>query len=272
MAKLFEATGKPSSDAHPTEDAGELVPLAEVDRRISAAVGNAIEKVMAALAAQPAPAPAAAPVGDMIAFVQQLAKSIAEVGNQGTGKVVVDPAVMQSRDDSYHRMIELIAVAWRDQTPPEYELNGKVHLEGANGPQLIEPLYTDQFRQTRATRITWYGAPNKQMTPANPVAATIYDEFKSWVGHVPGVTSNIRQIDPKGRLITPGGNVMQDLQPMPKGYMVDPALVLKVGGDVTIDREVPHTGLQIAAQGVMGKTKSVNILGSIVAPAVERVA
>ena len=251
--------------------APDTITRAEAQAMASEAADAAVAKVLAALqSAAPQALPAGTPGDDMKAFVQQLAKSIAEVGNQGTGKVVVDPGVIQARDNAKVEMMTLIAQAWRDQTAPEYELSGKVHLND----QLIEPLWTDGQRQTHRTKIKWYGPPNKAMSPVegNAVAEAIYEKFCVWVGHAPGVTSNLRPVDMKGRLVTPGGNIFESRDAIPKSYMGE-TLVVEEGARPP--REVPHNGLEIAGRGPggqVGKTRDVNILGTIAQPAREQVA
>lgn len=260
--------------------ARDMITREDAARMAQQAAEAAVVRVMAAM--QPPNFPpgggagtSAAPApNDMLAFIQQLAKSIAEVGNQGTGKVVVDPAVMQRREDAKVKMMALIAQAWQDRSAPEYELVGTVHLNGPNGPQLIEPMYRDAMRQEQRRKIKWYGPPNKQMRPVqgNAVAEAIYAEFSTWVGHVPGITSTLRTVDPMGRMLTPGGRVFEGVDAIPKAFMGE---MLEIDPASMPAKDLPHhTGLEISgpASAQPGKTIEVPILGSIIAPARQQVA
>ena len=267
MAEQSEAeTGAPA----PAEP---MVTMADAKRFAAEAAEDAVQRVLSAMAAKSAeatPTPAAMAGNEMLAFIQQLAKSIAEVGNQGTGKVVVDPSVMQKREDARVLMMTLIAEAWRDQTKPEYELAGKVQL----ADQVIEPLWTDALKKTHRTKVVWYGPPNKAMSPVpgNVAAEAIHAAMREWIGQAPGVVAHIRQVDPKGRLVTPGGNVFQDLEPIPKDFGRH-VLVIEEGARPP--QEVPHNGLEIAGRGPSGqtfKTQEVSILGTNVPPARQLVA
>jgi hypothetical protein len=236
-------------------------------RAAEAAAEAAVERVLAAMT--PA-APASQQPNEMLAFVQQLARSIAEVGNQGTGKVVVDPAVIQQREDARIEMMALIAEAYRDVAKPEYVLRGKVHL----ADRLIEPLWVDPAtRRSQPTKVIWYGPPNKQMepVPGNVAAEKIHNAMCRWIGHVPGITASLRTIDPKGRLVTPGGNVFSDLEPIPKQYMGEELLQIEAGA--LPSRGVPLNGLEVHGnQPGSNKTMPVHILGTVVEPARQQVA
>lgn len=257
----------------PSAPAEAMVTLADAKRFAAEAAEDAVQRVLSAMAAKSAeatPTPAAMAGNEMLAFIQQLAKSIAEVGNQGTGKIVVDPSVMQKREDARVLMMTLIAEAWRDQTRPEYELSGKVQL----ADQVIEPLWTDALKKTHRTKVVWYGPPNKAMSPVagNSAAMAIHDAMREWIGQAPGVVAHIRQVDPKGRLVTPGGNVFQDLEPIPKDFGRN-VLVIEEGAMPR--QEIPHTGLEIAGRGPSGqtfKTAEISILGTNVPPARQLVA
>lgn len=263
---------KTMTEADAAEQAAPvLITRAEAQQMAADAAEAAVERVLAAMAAKQAEtpeAPAPQAGADMLAFVQQLAKSIAEVGNQGTGKVVVDPGVVQARENAKIRMFTLIAEAWRDQTAPEYVLAGKVHLND----QIIEPLWTDAMKKTHATKIVWYGPPNKAMRPApgNKIADEIHGAMCEWIGQAPGIMHTLRPVDMKGRLVTPGGNVFADLEPIPRDFGRQ-TLVVEEGA--LPRREIPHNGLEIAgANGAQGRTVEVPILGTLVAPARQMVA
>lgn len=265
MAELAEQAEAEAGLPLPT-----MITREEAQKLATDAAESAVARVLEALANKQAAEPATSQAGnEMLAFVQQLAKSIAEVGNQGTGKVVVDPSVMQSRENARVQMMTLIAEAWRDQVPPEYELSGKVHLND----QIIEPLWTDALKKTHRTKIVWYGPPNIAMSPVsgNDRAKGIYDSFCEWIGRAPGISANLRAVDQKGRLVSPGGNVFQDLEPIPREYGRS-TLVIEEGA--MPPREVPHNGLEIAGQGANSRGRSVEvpILGTIAPPARQMVA
>ena len=267
-----QAEAEERGDA-PAPEPVQMLTLADAQKMAGQAAEDAVQRVLSAMAAKSAeatPTPAAMAGNEMLAFIQQLAKSIAEVGNQGTGKVVIDPSVVQKREDARLLMMTLIAEAWRDQTKPEYELSGKVHL----ADQMIEPLWTDALKKTHRTKVVWYGPPNKAMSPVpgNVAAEAIHAAMREWIGQAPGVVAHIRQVDPKGRLVTPGGNVFQDLEPIPKDFGRH-VLVIEEGARPP--QEVPHNGLEIAGRGPSGqtfKTQEVSILGTNVPPARQLVA
>ena len=192
---------------------------------------------------------------------------LAEVGNQGTGKQVVDPAVLERRGKARARMVELIMAAYHAGKRPEYELTATVHLDD----QLITPLYQDANRTTQRRHIFFSGVPNEAMQPVEEAAKEIYAAFAESIGKTYGTVPQLIPVDRRGNLLTPGGNVFQSLPAIPAGFTgeveIDPASMPKP--------DLPHNGLQVLGQGGRsgaGREVDVNILGSIVGPAKQLVA
>lgn len=229
----------------------------------ASAAQAAVERVLQTIAEQRAGAPGATSAADLLSG---LAKAIAEVGNQGTGKVVVDPAILAKRDVARRRMFELIEAARARGASPKYGLTKPVHL----ADQIILPFYVDNVTHRSIQRfIHWSGVPNEGMEPAegDAVAQEIHAAFCESID---------RPISAPARPGVAGVGVAQRggrMLNMPGDYR--PADLQLVEDDPLVQREIPANSLEVLGGvngGVPPKTVDVHILGRIVEPAKEMVA
>lgn len=124
---------------------------------------------------------------------RQMAMSIAEVGDQGSGRRRVAPAVMAARSAAKDRMTSSItkfmdivraAQARNDRRTvelnyPHYRATGKMYL----GDTMIEPYTVDPVTKLpKSVDIYWLGPPNPNLSPINAPAEEIYRHFCDWVG------------------------------------------------------------------------------------------
>jgi hypothetical protein len=140
-------------------------------------------------------------------------------------------------------MIKLLIAAHAEGRVALYELRAPVYLN----EQFIEAQYQDQFTKAMvAQQIEWPRVPSEAMIPVNETAKEIYAAFKESIG---GPSAD---------------------QPQTLGFVLDGKVVLKarateappVGNAGTYDPRVQ----QRQAHPV---PKSINVLGTIAAPAVE---
>lgn len=247
-----------------------------------AAAHLAVETMTARMAEA---SPGAAPTGmnaELRSFADGLAMAMAQLGNQGTGKELVDPAIIAKRAKARDAMDRRIAECRRDGIAPKYVLTGKVHL----GNQLINPLWADQFRVEHQQIVWWNHVPNQAMAPADPdneseapaceAAREIFDLFCESIGVAPSAASRVQTLDRYGHRVSPRGNVFEQA-PMPPAITRQTALYGV--GDVVAETpawpqaEVPQTGVTVrAGSGHEIKTHPMNVLGTIAKPARQQVA
>jgi hypothetical protein len=233
------------------------------------AAAKAVQQVLAAIAQERGEAPAAvAKDGESMDFARGLAMALAEIANQGTGKDVVDPAIIERRSIARRKMVSLIVSARENGIRPEYGLVATVQLMD----QLIVPVWVDAARVTHQTCIKWDGVPNEAMEPKDDAAHGIYMAFCESIGKTPGTLARLNPVDRKGNIVTPGGHVFESLPAIPKAYS---------GGDLEIDpgaladRGLPHNGLEVlgrAPGGMTNREVRIPVLGTVAEPARQLVA
>ncbi len=239
----------------------------------TAAANTAVQKLLADLAV-------AKPTGQfdgMQDVLNGLAMAMAQVGNQGTGKAVVDPAVLEKRSRARKRMFDLIREARDAGNAPEYVLLRISHL----ADQIIQPFWVDNMRQTQQTRIRWDGVPNEAMepVPGDEVARGIYEAFCESIDKALGTVTTLRPADAKGNMVSPGGHVFETGPKIPKGYLGPdaqmegrPSMEIVSGAP---ERDKPHNGLEVLgrASGMQTqRTVDINVLGTKAPPARQMVA
>lgn len=191
-------------------------------------------------------------------WMQQLAVTLAEIGNQGTGRKTVAPHIMKQRADARERMVDLIVKAKAEKRAPTYQLRNKVLL----GNRIIEPFWIASDHTTKPTEIDWSGVPNEAMVPVNETAKEIFQAFVDSIG-------NMEKVVPEERLgVTPGGlvvrnsavtNSMQRRLDANHGEPAGEAQHVGAGSD--------DEGLTVHHQNQPGRYKTVNVLGTIQEPA-----
>ena len=260
MPPQKEATASPSVDS---------ITRAEAQQMAEEAAAKAVQQVLAAIAQERGEAPAVvAKDGESMDFARGLAMAIAQIANQGTGKDVVDPAVIERRSLARQKMTALIVSARENGIRPEYGLTATVQLQD----QLIVPVWVDAQRVTHQTCIKWDGVPNEAMEPKDETARSIFTAFCESIGKAPGTLARLNPVDRKGNIVTPGGHVFESLPTIPKGYE---------GGELTIDpgampdRGMPHNGLEVigrAPGGMANREVRIPVLGTVAEPARQLVA
>lgn len=226
--------------------------VAAVQEEAGRAAANAVQ---AALTGVQAKAGEAGITGDTN-WMQTLAVTLAEIGNQGTGRRTVAPHVLKQRDEARVRMVDLIIKARADKRPATYQLRNKVLF----GNRLIEPFWIASDHTTKPTEIDWAGIPNDAMIPVNDTAKEIYQEFLNSVG-------TMDRVVPEERLgVTPGGLVVRN-------SAVTSTMQRRLDAtDGAEPRQVTEDeGLTIHHKEAPGRYKPVHVLGTIQEPAQQTV-
>lgn len=204
---------------------------------------------------------------DAESLLRGLALAIAEVSDQGTSRKRVAPEVLSQRKKAEERMWELIetAVGLCNGDPnhpdaPVYELTAKQYL----AEQLIDPFWRGADHAVRATRISWFGAPNDGMKPVSPASEEIYLAYKE-------SRSSTDYSHAKGGVhgVAPPGE--RQMKVTSKGITVhgqERPHVAQVGADPNIP---PSAGMAILGRRAEGEVKEVAVLGTI-APKARQVA
>ena len=194
-------------------------------------------------------------------WMQQLAITLAEIGNQGTGRKTVAPHILKQRADARERMIDLIVAAKAARQPATYRLRNKVLLNN----RLIEPFWIASDHTTKQTEIDWAGIPNDAMIPVNDTAKAIHQAFLDSIG-------TVEKVVPEERLgVTPNGLVVRN-------SAVTQTVMKRTDAHASVDQpaaEAPHVGagdegdeaLTIHHANQPGRYKEVRVLGTIQEPA-----
>src|ERR1700756_937084 len=190
-------------------------------------------------------------------WMQTLAVTLAEIGNQGTGRRTVAPHVLKQREAARERMVDLIVKARADKRPATYQLRNKVLF----GNLLIEPFWIASDHTTKPTEIDWAGVPNDAMIPVNDTAKEIFQAFLDSVG-------TMERVVPEERLgVTPNGLVVRN-------SAGTTTMQRRLNADQGGEGEAPHVGqgteedgLTIHHKDAPGRYKQVHVLGTIQEPA-----
>lgn len=168
----------------------------EFQRSVQVEVKRQLAEVMTRLSISEASSPASErdPEDmDVKGLIRMMAMGIAEVGDQGSGRKRVPPAVLAERRGAKERMtasiekfssIVLAAQAREDRRVvelnyPHYRVVGKMYL----GDRLLEPYTVDPVTKLpRSNAVFWLGAPNPNLVPLNAPAHEIHRHFCDWVG------------------------------------------------------------------------------------------
>lgn len=187
-------------------------------------------------------------------FAEALALAIAGLTNQGVGhRPVVAPEVISARNLARQRMQQLIIEARAEGRVATYQLRNKVLL----GNRVIEPMWIDAAHVTRPTEIDFGGVPNEAMIPLNDTAKEIHAAFMASIGsvskEVPDQVSEVLGI-------TAGGVVVRN-------GAVNAAASRRAVATPGAGYEENADEVTVHHAGEPGRTKPVNILGTIHAPA-----
>lgn len=151
----------------------DMVALDEVEALIQQRVDAALERITASHSGMDSGSKALA---------QNIVAGLAEMNDQGTGRVRVTPQEMEKRDAARARMYDLLGKALHlpSGEAPAYTLQTKIFV----GFQLIEPKWREPLppHLMRDTVIEFRDVPCEPMIPANDAARAIYDAFRESIG------------------------------------------------------------------------------------------
>jgi len=208
----------------------------------------------------------------MQTFADMLAQAIASLTDQGTGRKRVAPEIIKARIDARNKMNEIITAAYKkceqankdfdngdinkvqyneivSLNTPVYSLKNKVHL----AEQVIEPFFVGPDHVARPTEIEWPGIPNEVMTPQNEIASEIHNAFLESIGSVDWkAPEQPMYITNKGLVINGAPSASGRLHQTP---MSGPE---------------QESGLKLRGREMAGTLKTINVLGTIAAPALQR--
>lgn len=243
---------------------------------VAAAVQEAIGPLMAQLSTARGAVGTDGQDGDR-SLMRELALSLAELTNQGTGKIKVSPEVLMKREQARERMTNLIIAARAEGKIATYQLRQKVFLN----ERLIEPFWINSAHQAQPTEIDFLGVPNDAMVPVNDTAKEIFQAFKDSVGTVHGVKGVENSLPPDDRLgLTRGGLVVRNgAVSVTMASKQTPAVPAHEGPmQSAYEGEAPQANgnpayepLRVNSDSAKGKFTPVNVLGTIAAPAQQTV-
>lgn len=160
----------------------DMAETAEFKAAVDAAVAAALPALLVQLAAAREAAGSRSEAGDGD-FAKALALEIAKISGQGSGKIYVDPVVLEWRDKKMAELKTLLVELRAQNEVPVYRLIGKVQLPiGSLGPVMIDPLYRDRQKVQHNTELDWPGMPNLMMQPVNEPARRVMTLFREAVG------------------------------------------------------------------------------------------
>lgn len=230
---------KPKAPLTPVTETPEF--KAALDEAVSKGVSNILEQLKVAQNGESRP-------GDAT-WAEGLALAIAQLSHQGVGKAKpVDPTLLKQREGASVRMLAAIVDARARGDIPVYALRNKVYLD----ERLIDPVVIDSKTHEQApTQIGWPGVPNSAMIPVNEAAKLIHKEFSDSIGVV--VIEHSKHIKPEVYSVTKEGRVIR---------------AASLATRPQVNAESNPDGVQVLnARGGGGKSKEINVLGTVAAPA-----
>jgi hypothetical protein len=231
-------------------DPKALTEAPEFKAAVSAAVSAEVSKILDTLKGSGSSLSS----GDQ-KFAENLAMAFATLSEQGTGRKYVAPEILRTRAEARERMFDLIVKARKEKRAATYQVVAKTYLDN----QMVEPLWVDSSHIAQPTEIDWPGVPNDAMKPMNDTAQEIHAAFLESVGS-------------KAKIVLPAGGEADAPDPSQDGYGVTAkGLVVRGGAVPRQNREasppVNEEGLAVLHKNQPGRSKEINVLGTIAAPA-----
>jgi hypothetical protein len=232
------------------EQARSLTETPEFQKAVADAVAKAVPDIVAKLAA----ARGGTPGTDDRAFAEGLAVAIAQLSNQGVGRMqITPPDVIERRKVARTKMTELLIAAKAENRIPTYKLRNTVYLDEIK----VDPIYVDPAsKKQMPTEIDWPGVPNEAMVPANETALAIHAAFCESIGTLPKehlIPDRAMSVTANGLVVRAGSLAMR------------PASVL---GDDRTGAAAPFgEGLRVKGRGGPGEHKEIRVLGTTAPPA-----
>lgn len=254
MSTEHRRPGRPRKPSVPVTETAEFKQaLAEGIKQATSEILSQVQKV------------ASVPVGDLPQggeknFAEMLAMSIAQLTDQGTGRQRVAPEIIRARTEARDRMRQLIMKAHAEGRAATYQLRNKVMLDN----RVIEPMWIDSQHVTRPTEIDWPGVPNEVMLPINETAKEIHAAFMESIGSrtKEGVVDEVLGITPGGLVVR--NSAVNTTAARRSAFPADAEIKSHPAPMVTAPDEL---GVRVHHASQPGRTKPVNILGSIHPPA-----
>lgn len=170
---------------------GAAAVAAATDAAVARALPGLIEQLSAQLAARAGASSTSSEGNDLI---KSLALGIADMADQGTGRVRVAPEELGKRKKALDAMGALLMDAYAkreeakvsddedqlDAFTPEYELIDKFYVQD----RLVEPFHDEDGIAT-PTVIQYGGAPGPALRPANHIAKLIFEQYCMSIGGEP---------------------------------------------------------------------------------------
>jgi hypothetical protein len=212
-------------------DPKALTEAPEFKAAVSAAVSAEVSKILDTLKGSGSSLSS----GDQ-KFAENLAMAFATLSEQGTGRKYVAPEILRTRAEARERMFDLIVKARKEKRAATYQVVAKTYLDN----QMVEPLWVDSSHIAQPTEIDWPGVPNDAMKPMNDTAQEIHAAFLESVG------SKAKIVTAKGLVVRGGAVPRQNREASPP---------------------VNEEGLAVLHKNQPGRSKEINVLGTIAAPA-----
>lgn len=232
---MSEPVKRKDQGAPEAQPAADVTQTPEFQQALQREVAKAVAANFDAFKAQmTAVAPGVAPatveglnVDGFQSLFRQLALSIAEVSDQGSGRAKrIPPEVLAAREEARQRMgaaimrmrarrDELLRAGRREEAAratPRYRAMAKLFLN----ERLIDP-----FRIDLATKLPvpvefyWDAAPGVAMRPLNEAALEIFNHYRDWIGGVDATAAAEAWVTARGNVM-----VVSSSRPAPETAML----------------------------------------------------
>jgi hypothetical protein len=240
---------------------------------VAKAAAEAVKPLLDQLSALRGNVGTAPEVGDR-SMMQELAMAISQLTDQGSNRSRVAPEIIQQRNDSRKKMVDLIIEARAEGKVATYQLRNKVHI----ADRIIEPFWIRSDHTSQPTEIDYGGVPNEAMVPVNDTAREIFAAFKGSIGSiVAGKGKDGHALPDMERLgITPKGVVVRNGGVSPATARAVPQGLEKVplhDGPMPAYEEAPQVNgttdsdVRVHHENAQGRYVEKHILGTVQAPA-----
>lgn len=239
----------------------------EFQAAVSAQVSAALENLLPKLAEARATAGTAPETGDRT-LMRELAMSLAELTNQGSGRVKVSPEVLQKREAAREKMVNLIIEARAEKKVPTYHLVNKIFMNN----RIIEPFWVHpSTKAVENTELDFWGIPNDAMVPVNDTAKTIFVAYRDSLGTVHGITGVANILPGMDALgVTAGGLVIRNSAVTDVARRRTPEVSTSGPMESAYEESADTHDFQpmtLKQDAHKGQYKDVNVLGTIQQPA-----
>lgn len=159
---------------------------AEFREALAAGIAAAMPQMIEGLRAQIQIAQGATGSGDQDDPIRRLAMAMADMADQGTGRVRIAPDELTKRNKALEAMGNLLMEAHAAGDIPEYELLDKIVV----ADRLVQP-FQDVDGVATPTVIEWSGPPGPVMRPVNLIAKKIFEQYVIYIGGLPDTVNGL---------------------------------------------------------------------------------